>query len=109
MLIKKLYETYAMGKLEEKRFELLCAEYEKEQAELEQLLASEQAQLNQFHEDTDRASHFLALAQKYTDFTELTAPMIHEFVEKILVHAPDRSTGERVQEIEIYLNFIGKI
>ena len=62
----------------------------------------------QFHEDTDRASHFLALAQKYTDFTELTAPMIHEFVEKILVHAPDRSTGERVQEIEIYLNFIGK-
>ena len=108
VLIKKLYETYAMGKLEEKRFELLCAEYEKEQAELEQLLASEQAQLNQFHEDTDRASHFLALAQKYTDFTELTAPMIHEFVEIILVHAPDRSTGERVQEIEIYLNFIGK-
>ena len=108
VLIKKLYETYAMGKLEEKRFELLCAEYEKEQAELEQLLASEQAQLDQFHEDTDRASHFLALAQKYTDFTELTAPMIHEFVEKILVHAPDRSTGERVQEIKIYLNFIGK-
>ena len=31
VLIKKLYETYAMGKLEEKRFELLCAEYEKEQ------------------------------------------------------------------------------
>ena len=108
VLIKKLYETYAMGKLEEKRFELLCAEYEKEQVELEQLLASEQAQLDQFHEDTDRASHFLALAQKYTNFTELTAPMIHEFVEKILVHAPDRSTGERVQEIEIYLNFIGK-
>ena len=60
VLIKKLYETYAMGKLEEKRFALLCAEYEKEQAELEQLLASEQAQLDQFHEDTDRASHFLA-------------------------------------------------
>ena len=40
VLFKKLYETYAMGKLEEKRFELLCAEYEKEQAELEQLLVS---------------------------------------------------------------------
>ena len=34
MLIKKLYETYAMGKLEEKRFEMLSAEYEKEQDEL---------------------------------------------------------------------------
>ena len=106
--VETTLQVGAMGKLEEKRFELLCAEYEKEQAELEQLLASEQAQLDQFHEDTDRASHFLALAQKYTDFTELTAPMIHEFVEKILVHAPDRSTGERVQEIEIYLNFVGK-
>ena len=71
-------------------------------------LVSEQAQLDQFHEDTDRASHFLALAQKYTVFTGMTAPMLREFVRKILVHAPDRSTGERVQEIEIYLNFIGK-
>ena len=108
VLIKKLYETYAMGKLEEKRFEMLSAGYEKEQDELEQALASDQANLDQFNENTDRADKFLALAKKYTDFSELTAPMIHEFVEKILVHAPDRSTGERVQEIEIYLNFIGK-
>lgn len=34
--------------------------------------------------------------------------MLNEFVEKIMVHAPDRSAGERVQEIEIYLKFIGK-
>ena len=108
VLIKKLYETYAMGKLEEKRFEMLSAEYEKEQDELEQTLASDQASLDQFNEDTDRADKFLALAKKYTDFSELTAPMINEFVEKIVVHAPDCSTGERIQEIEIYLKFIGK-
>ena len=108
VLIKKLYETYAMGKLEEKRFEMLSTEYEKEQDELEQTLASDQASLDQFNEDTDRADKFLALAKKYTDFSELTAPMINEFVEKIVVHAPDRSTGERIQEIEIYLKFIGK-
>ena len=34
--------------------------------------------------------------------------MIYEFVDKIIVHAPDRSTGERVQEVDIYLKFIGK-
>ena len=34
--------------------------------------------------------------------------MIYEFIDKIIVHAPDRSTGERVQEVEIYLKFIGK-
>ena len=102
-LIKKLYETYALGKLEEKRFEMLSAGYEKEQDELEQALASDQASLDLFNEDTERADKFLALAKKYTDFSELTAPMINEFVEKIVVHAPDRSTGERIQEIEIYL------
>lgn len=29
-------------------------------------------------------------------------------IPKILVHAPDKSSGEREQEIEIYLKFIGK-
>ncbi len=38
----------------------------------------------------------------------LTPQMIYEFVDKILVHAPDKSSGERVQEVEIYLKFIGK-
>ena len=34
--------------------------------------------------------------------------MIFEFVDKIVVHAPDRSSGERMQEVDIYLKFIGK-
>ena len=45
---------------------------------------------------------------KYTDFSVLTTPMIYEFVDKIMVHAPDRSSGERTQEVDIYLKFIGK-
>ena len=106
--LKSCTKPMRWGKLEEKRFEMLSAEYEKEQDELEQTLAGDQASLDQFNEDTDRADKFLALAKKYTDFSELTAPMINEFVEKIVVHAPDRSTGERIQEIEIYLKFIGK-
>ncbi len=38
----------------------------------------------------------------------LTTPMIYEFIDKIVVHAPDKSSGERVQEVDIYLKFIGK-
>lgn len=107
VLIKKLYETYAMGSLEEKRFTLLCGEYEKEQAELEEILTADQTNLEQFQEDTERATQFLALAKKYTDFTELTPAMLYEFVDRILVHSPDRSSGERVQEVDIYFKFIG--
>ncbi len=107
-LIKKLYESFAKEQITEKRFEMLCADYEKEQAELEKLLAEDQLALNSFNEDTDRAEQFLRLAKKYTDFSELTAPMVFEFVEKVLVHAPYKDEyGDRIQQVDIYLKFIG--
>ena len=34
--------------------------------------------------------------------------MIAEFIEKIVVHEGDKSSGERTQKVDIYLNFIGK-
>ena len=34
--------------------------------------------------------------------------MINEFIEKIIVHAPERIEGDRVQEVEIHLRFIGQ-
>ena len=41
-------------------------------------------------------------------FTELTAPMINEFIEKIIVHAPEKIDGDRFQQVDIYLKFIGR-
>ncbi len=107
-LIKKLYESYATEKISEKRFELLSGEYEREQEALEAAIEQGQAELNAYESDTDRVEQFLALVKKYTDFSELTTPMIYEFVDKILVHAPERVDGERMQEVDIYLKFIGK-
>lgn len=107
-LIKKLYESYATDKISEKRFALLSGEYEREQEELESSIAEAEASLNAFEADTAKVDQFLALAKKHTDFSILTTPMIYEFVDKIFVHAPDRSSGERTQEVDIYLKFIGK-
>jgi len=33
---------------------------------------------------------------------------LHEFVDKIVVHAPDKSTGHRTQQIDIHYNFVGE-
>ena len=46
-------------------------------------MVSKTSSLTAFEEDTDRAEQFLSLAKKYTDFSELTTPMINEFIEKI--------------------------
>ena len=109
ILLKKVYEDNALGRLPDKRYEMLSAGYEKEQAELEQSIKACMEQLTQYDEDTDRTEEFLALVHKYTDITELTPVIINEFVDKILVHKAEKIDGERVMEIEIYLNFIGKV
>ncbi len=107
-IIKKLYESFAIGRITEERFDSLLSEYEAEQKSLAAAIAEAEDSLTSYKEDTARVEQFLALAKKYTDFSELTTPMINEFIDKIIVHAPEKVDGDRVQEVEIYLNFIGK-
>ncbi len=89
-IIKKLYESFAVGRITGERFDSLLAEYEAEQKALTASVSEMETQMSAFAEDTDRAKQFLELAKKYTDFSELTTPMINEFVEKIIVHAPGK-------------------
>ena len=67
-----------------------------------------QAELDVFNADSVKADGFLSLVRRYTDFRELTTPMLNEYIEKIVVYEPDKSNGERVQDVDIYFNFIGK-
>lgn len=53
--------------------------------------------------------NFLKIAQKYTHPTKLTPVMLRELVDKVVAHAPDKSSGHRVQLIDIHYNFIGEI
>ena len=108
MLMKKLYEDNISGKLSDKRFEYMLNEFENEQDTLEISMENAKAEIEKYESDTVRADKFIELVKRYPDFSELTTPMLNEFVEKILVHEADYSSGERVQEVEIYLNFIGK-
>ena len=74
-----------------------------------------ETQMSAFAEDTDRAKQFLELAKKYTDFSELTTPMINEFVEKIIVHAPEKIDGfwrkfrESVKSVDPDAILIGEV
>ena len=106
-IIKKLYESFAIGRITDERFDTLLAEYEAEQKSLQASVTEAEQRVSSFEEDTARVEQFMELARKYTDFSELTTPMINEFIDKIIVHAPEKVDGDRVQEVEIYLKFIG--
>ena len=109
LLIKKVYEDNAMGKLPYRRYEMLSSDYEKEQQEIEISIREIQEKLMQFEEDTDRTEEFLSLVHKYTDIQELTPAIVNEFVDKVMVHKIEKTDGDRMQEIEIFLNYIGKV
>ena len=107
VLYRKVYEDNAIGKLSDERYEQMSADYEKEQADLKAQIAEIQAELETFERDSLNVERFMELVHRYTTFDELTTPMLHEFVDKVIVHEADRSTGERVQRVDIYLNFVG--
>ncbi len=89
---------------------MLSAKYQEEQSQLESKKQELQAKLDRSAQETDGAEKWLALVRKYTDLTELNAPLLNELIDKIVVHqAENDEDGNRTQEIEIFYRFVGKI
>lgn len=106
-LVKKLYEANATGKLPDKHFSRLLAEYDEEQATLEASIAEWERLLVNWNADRVKMAEFIDLAKRYTDFSELTTPMLNEFIEKIVVHEGEGWGNQRCQRLDFYFNFIG--
>ena len=108
-IIKRLYEDNLNGKLSDSRFSKMSADYEQEQRMLETSNAELKSMVDTCEEQSLNIKSFLKCVRKYTEPCELTPDMLHELVEKIIVYAPDKSSGHRTQQIDIYYNFVGKI
>ena len=109
VLFQRIYEDNISGKLSDERFSKLSKSYEDEQRTL-----SEKAQV--LHAELDRGqaravsvAQFIALVKKYSEIDTLTPTIVNEFIERINVHAPDKSSGHRTQQIDIVYNFIGML
>lgn len=108
-MFNHLYEDNVNGKISDERFAKMSASYENEQAMLSQTITALSKKFNDDKAEQDNIKRFLAVAKKYTELTELTTEILHDFIQKIVIHAPDKSSGKRVVQIDIYYNFIGKI
>jgi len=106
-LVKKLYEANATGKLNDRHFERLLAEYDTEQTALERTMNDMRELIDAWSEDKLKTDKFIELVKRYTDFSELTTPMLNEFIERVVVHEGDKRGADRRQRVDIHLNFIG--
>ena len=108
-IFKHLYEDNITGKLTDERFKKLSADYEAEQAALQTQANSLREEIQEEESKCANAERFLSIVRKYTEIPELTPHILHEFVEKIVVHAATdpHSKTNRKQEVDIYYKGIG--
>ena|GEM_PF-2083104 len=106
-IIKKPVEQNAPGSLTDERFATLSKEYESEHRDLIGKIEKLQALLNQKKNSLQNAENFLEAIGKHTEITELSAPLLHELVEKIVVHAAVGVGKARTQDVDIHWRFIG--
>ena len=108
LLIKRLYEGNAVGRIPDKQFNKIMPEYVAEQAQIDERISELTATIGANTTESIQADKFMAIVKKYTDFTELTDGMIYELLDKIVVHKAIGDRKDRVMQIDIYFNFIGK-
>lgn len=108
-IFKRIYEDDISGAISHERFCKLSTEYEAEQKGLMEIIKAEQTTLDSYEQDKIDFDSFAALVRKYVGIKELTPTIVNEFVKKIIVHAPDKSSGRRVQQIQLIWNFIGEL
>ena len=65
--------------------------------------------VEQREEMNDGLDAFIALTQKYVDVEELTQTIVNEYIKKIVVFAPDKSSGKRKQKVKIFFNFVDDV
>lgn len=106
-LFQRVYEDNVSGKLSDERFLKLSQGYETEQKELQAEMESLRMELSQEEKQSVNMKSFLSTVKKYTEIPELTPEIVHEFIDRIIVHEADKSSGKRIQKIEIIYNHIG--
>ena len=104
-LFTRLYEDNVSGKISDARFAVMSAGYEDEQKKLRATVAELTAYIDTAEQKSTDVTAFIRAVQKYEHITELTPEIMHELIEKIVVHAPDKSSGHRTQQIEIHYRF----
>ena len=108
-IFKRIYEDDINGAISHERFLKLSADYEAEQKELTEHVKAWRDAVEAFEQDQVDFASFAAIVRKYVGIRELTPTIVNEFVKKIIVHAPDKSSGHRSQKIELVWNFIGEV
>ena len=106
-IIQKLYEDNATGKISDERFATMSVSLENEQSELKDRIPALENELENAKIKTEGLQRFIDKAKQVPRLESLTPEPVHEFIEKIVVSAPEYKDGKRYQKVAIYYNGVG--
>lgn len=108
-IIQKLYEDNLLGKISDERFVKLSQSYEEEQKQLQASISDLTEKLAKQQEDSLNISKFMARISKYTELPKLTVEIVNELIDKIVIQKPTGTKRNRIIQVDVYYNFIGKL
>ena len=108
-IFMRLYEDNICGKLTDERFRKLSQNYENEQSSLKDQVVLLREEIERVESQCVNVDRFLSIVERNTEIPELTPHILHEFVDKIVVHSASdpHSRIKRRQEVDIYYKGIG--
>ena len=106
-LFKRIYEDMVNGKLSEARFQMLSDDYEQEQEELRAKIEMLENEIQNQEDQAENVDRFIRVAKKHLYLEKLTPDVLNDMVQAVYVHAPDNSSGQRIQDVDISYNYIG--
>lgn len=109
VLLTKIYEDMVLGDLSRERYQKMSEGYEAEQERLKLEISVTEEWVEQREEMDSNLDRFFALVEKYVDIPELTPTIVNEFIKRIIVYTPDKSSGKRTQKIRIIFNFLDEV
>ena len=108
-LISRCYEDTVLGHLSRERYEKMTQGYEEEQERLKAEVETLEEWVENEEEMDGNMDCFLEVVHRYVDVPELTPTIVNEYIKKIVVYAPDKSSGHRQQNVKFYWNFLDEI
>ncbi len=115
-IISKIYEDNVEGKISDERFATMLAGYETEQAALRARAVELETIIAETTVQNTNIESFLRRVRSYTEVTELSADLVHEFIDKVLIGEAEYTPARfshwargKTQEVRIIYNYLGDV
>jgi len=106
-VFRKAYEDTALGRITDEHYASLVEGFDAEKETLIPISQELQREIERKAAVESNAQRFVNVVKGYMDIQHLTYEIVHELIDKIIVHEVDLETNTRF--IEVHYNFIGRV